>query len=539
MRAVLYARYSSELQNARSIEDQLAQARAHAGREGWIVIGEYSDAALSGSSLHNRPGLAALLSAVQSGAADIVLTESLDRLSRDMEDLAHIHKRLSYLGVRIVTLADGAVGKMHIGLKGLIANLYLEDLAQKTRRGQAGRVKAGRIPGGRCYGYDVVKSDDHGQRVINDAEASIVRRVFAEYVAGASPIAIASRLNREGVKSPRGGLWNASTLNGSRKRLNGILSNTLYAGVMVYNRQRFIKDPATGKRQARINPESEWMTAELPALRIIDAATWDASQARRTHLGGAHLTHRRRPKRLLSGMLECGACGGSYILRSAGFVACSRHMNTGTCTNRRTVAMAEIETRVLAAIQKHLMAPEMVAAAMTAYRIERERLASEAAKAARTIDRDLSDIARSMARLLATIEAGADPAAMAPRINELDARRREVDARAKQPSPRIVAIHPNAPAHYAAKVAGLRAALTSGQTRADETIPMVRELIRNVRILPTPKGQPVGLEIVGDLAALMQPAPREAALSVSVVAGARNGRYGQRQASASEFLICG
>ena len=87
--------------------------------------------------------------------------------------------------------------------------LFLKDLADKTRRGQRGRVEQGRIPGGKSYGYNLVHSlkDDgqveRGQRTINEAEANIVRRIFSEYVAGNSPRKIAASLNAEQIPSPR------------------------------------------------------------------------------------------------------------------------------------------------------------------------------------------------------------------------------------------------------------------------------------------------------------------------------------------------
>jgi DNA invertase Pin-like site-specific DNA recombinase len=65
-----------------------------------------------------------LLAAAQAREFDAVLTESIDRLSRDLEDIAGLHKRLAYWGVKIVTLADGEVGKLHVGLKGIIASIY-------------------------------------------------------------------------------------------------------------------------------------------------------------------------------------------------------------------------------------------------------------------------------------------------------------------------------------------------------------------------------------------------------------------------------
>ncbi|NJO56721.1 MAG: recombinase family protein, partial [Rhodospirillales bacterium] len=274
MRAAIYARFSSDLQDERSIADQIHLARKYAETRGLAVVGVYQDAAISGASTINRPGLHRVLADAAAAKLDVIVTESLDRLSRSQADIAALYETLTFNGVRIETLADGAVSEIHVGLKGTMAALFLKDLAQKTRRGQVGRVKAGRIPGGKSYGYDVVKGDDRGQRTINAEQAEIVRRIFAAYVEGKGPIAIVGDLNREGVPGPRGGRWNASALLGNPKRLNGILNNELYRGTIVYNRQRFVKDPATGKRVARENPANEWLRQDVPDLRLIDDETW-------------------------------------------------------------------------------------------------------------------------------------------------------------------------------------------------------------------------------------------------------------------------
>ena len=77
---------------------------------------------------------------VASGTVDIVIAEALDRLSRDQEDIARIYKRLSFAQVTLVTLAEGEINELHNGLKGTMNALFLKDLANKTRRGQRGRV---------------------------------------------------------------------------------------------------------------------------------------------------------------------------------------------------------------------------------------------------------------------------------------------------------------------------------------------------------------------------------------------------------------
>ncbi|MEQ1577665.1 MAG: recombinase family protein, partial [Hyphomicrobium sp.] len=249
MRAAIYARFSSDLQDMRSITDQVAMARKYAETRGLKQITVYEDAAISGASVINRPGLQRLLNDAVAGKVQILITESLDRLSRSQADIAALYERLSFMGVRIETLADGHVSEIHVGLKGTMAALFLKDLAQKTRRGQMGRVKAGRIPGGRSYGYDVIPSvDDRGRRVINSKEAAIIRRIYTEYVAGKGTMSIVRALNQEGEPGPSGGKWNLSALIGSNQRRNGLLNNELYNGTIVYNRQRFLKDPATGKR---------------------------------------------------------------------------------------------------------------------------------------------------------------------------------------------------------------------------------------------------------------------------------------------------
>jgi site-specific DNA recombinase len=256
MRAAIYARFSSDLQDLRSIADQVEFARRYAEGRSLNVVGVYDDAAISGASTLNRPGLLRLIADAQARRFDAILTESLDRLSRSQADIAALFEKLQFLGVRIETLADGPVSEIHVGLKGTMSALFLKDLAQKTRRGQIGRVKAGRIPGGKSYGYDVLKgSDERGRRAINPAEADIIRRIFREYATGKGPLAIVRDLNRETVPGPTGRHWNASALLGSPKRRNGILNNELYIGQIVYNRQRFLKDPATGKRISRENPE--------------------------------------------------------------------------------------------------------------------------------------------------------------------------------------------------------------------------------------------------------------------------------------------
>jgi len=247
-RVALYARYSSDNQRDASIEDQLRICREKAEREKWTIISTYKDAGISGASMILRPGIQTLLQDAQRQQFDVVLAEALDRISRDQADVATLFKHLRFAGVPIITLAEGEISELHVGLKGTMNALFLKDLAAKTHRGLRGRVEDGKSGGGLCYGYRVIKKLDErgelirGDREIDEAQAIVARRIFREFASGISPRAIARGLNAEGIVGPDGNFWNDSTIRGHVKRGTGLINNELYVGRLVWNRQRYIKD---------------------------------------------------------------------------------------------------------------------------------------------------------------------------------------------------------------------------------------------------------------------------------------------------------
>ena len=507
MRCAIYARFSSDLQDIRSITDQVDLARRYAASRSLRVSGVYEDAGISGASAINRPGLQRLIADAAASKFDVIVTESLDRLSRSQADIAFIYERLSFLGIRIETLADGHVSEIHVGLKGTMSALFLKDLAQKTRRGQIGRLKAGRIPGGRSFGYDVVVSaDDRGRRIINAGEAEIVRRIYAEYVSGKGVLGIVRDLNSEGVPGPSGGKWNISALTGNPKRRNGLLNNELYNGVIVYNRQRFLKDPATGKRVARPNPESEWHRQEAPELRIVEADVWLQAQVIRATRGTSRPHKVKKPQRLLSGLVHCGWCGSRYNVASQDWIRCSAQVNSGTCAESRPIKMGEVEERVLVALRSRVLTPELVSAAADAFR---EVMASAADSRVQDKDRhvaELADIERKSARLLRLVEDGhADPAIAGPRLNELSARKRELAA-ALVARPQSQALVPVADggATYRSVIGDLGVQLREGDSGSSEATNLVRALVNRIVIGPNNGQRTQVIELEADLIGLVQ-----------------------------------
>jgi DNA invertase Pin-like site-specific DNA recombinase len=480
MRAVIYARYSSDLQRDASIEDQVRICRKRIEAEGWTFRQVYSDHAVSGAS-HLRPGYQALLQDARKGAFDIVLSESLDRLSRDQEHVAGLYKQLSYHGISLITLTEGEISELHVGLKGAMSALYLKDLAQKTRRGLEGRVRQGRSAGGIAYGYRIVRqtrpdgSLTTGERAVDESEAQTVREIFTSFAAGKSPRSIAYALNARGVPGPSGKPWGASTIYGNWRRGTGILNNELYVGRLVWNRQRFVKDPELGRRQARPNPESEWIVESVPALRIVDEALWAQVKSRqsivRQAMIGARPTARsedaRRPRYLLSGLLSCGCCGGGYILVGKRHYGCANVHNRGTCDNRLTIRRDVLEDTVLSGLRNKLLHPDLIREFVEEYSREFNRLRREQVLSQTVARNEFAKVERQIRGIIEAIKDGFYMPSMKEEMLSLEARKAALLEETKADPEEPVLLHPGLADVYRRKVETLTEALNDEGLRTE------------------------------------------------------------------------
>jgi site-specific DNA recombinase len=513
MRAAIYARYSSDQQNERSIDDQVRLCRELAARLGANVVAVYADYAISGSSLANRPEANRLLEDARAHRFELVIAEALDRLSRGQADIANVFERLVFAGVRIVTASEGEISELHIGLKGTMNALFLKDLAAKVRRGASGRIAAGFSAGGLSYGYKVVREIDAagelvaGRRAIDEAQANVVRRIFNEYVTGDSPRRIAARLNAEGVPAPRGRHWNASSINGHPGRGNGILFNELYIGRLVWNRISMVKDPETGRRLSRRNPEASRQVVEVPELRIVSDEVWQAAQARKRTFVGVRPERQKRPKHLFSGLLRCACCGGSYVSKGQDLLGCSRYAESGACSNAGSVKRSHLEARVLTGLRTKLLHPEAVRAALAAYQQERERLSGDRQRRRREIARRLPQMKAEIERLVDRICAGTDNAASNARLMALDGKggereHLEAELAVLEGDDRQLELHPGALASYTRAVDQLHEVL-AGEGRAAEAAALIRNLVDRIEIRPAGAGRPPEITLYGRLAELL------------------------------------
>jgi site-specific DNA recombinase len=525
MKAAIYTRYSSDLQSEASIEDQLEVCRRYIEKQGWTLVRVYKDAAISGSSRF-RPDYQKLLSDLDSGLFDAVLVEAIDRLGRKLADVADLHDRCAFAGVKLVATNVGEITAMHVGMLGTMAQLYLSDLREKTWRGQLGRALQGKLPGGKAYGYEVTAT---GERGIIEAQAAAVRRIFEEFAAGRSPRAIAKRLNSEGVSGPAGRPWGDTTIRGQADRGTGILNNALYAGRLEWNRCSYVKDPRTGKRVARPNPPEKWESAKVPHLRIIDDELWERVKARQRTLQfeisrdarGNALNRAHRRKFLLSGLLVCGSCGGGYTIIGLDRYGCATRRSKGTCGNTLVIARRELEERVLGGLRERMMAPELVEAFIQEFNAELRRISGEAERERRTARSALDGIERKVAKIVRAIEDGVYHSTLKARLTALEKEKTDIEAKlAGIGDTPVLRLHPNLAALYRSKVERLAEALGEPGT-ATEAGEILRSLIE--RIVLTPKDGTLRAELYGDLAILAAFADAEPRTNKSPGSGRKPG----------------
>ena len=422
-RTALYARYSTERQEQRSIRDQFRQCRAKVEAMGGTVVAEHFDAASSGSTMHGRPGLLALLEACRAGEVTTVCAEALDRLSRNQADIAAIFRRLNFDDIAIHTLEEGEIGLLHIGLKGVMGELYLEAVRQKTRRGMEGVVADGRVLGRVVYGYRIANRLEgatvvRGLREIVPEEAEIVRRIYRQYADGISARAIVEELNADGTTPPGAAeAWHRLHLLRGR-RDQGILTNPIYQGRPVWNREDRRLDPETGRSKVRLRDPDEWVHGRAAHLRIVPEAVWEVVRER------VEREQRPRPRAkgqvprpggagALTHLLHCSRCRGPVRAIARGRYGCRRALNDEGC-DAPTFSISDLEGAVADRLGEWARRKRDWRRILEVVRAREE-------ERRRRNEADIAEMEVTVARLVAAIEGSRQPAqAIQRRIVELE-----------------------------------------------------------------------------------------------------------------------
>ena len=568
MNVLLYARYSTDKQNALTIDTQLTMCRREIERHGWTEVDCFTDSAESAATAH-RPGYQAMLRAIGRGGIDIVYADALDRLSRSQADIASLYERLRFRNIGLWTRREGEVNSLHIGMTGTMNAQQLSVIADKTRDALRKRHELGKNPGGLAYGYEKrIEHDAAGERIkgllqIVPSQAAIVIRICEAYADGLSPHQIMLRLNAERVPPPSSGrrdkgkrrpalkppAWTPNTITGNASRGTGILNNELYVGRRPYQKQTYRKNPETGKRHAFLRDDDDRPdTVKVPELRIVSDELWQRVKDRQAQLahglepkkqGEAALPFfaQQRPRYLLTGKMVCGECESSYAKSGKDRFGCQGSAKKGPdyCSNRLTIRQDVLDGRVLAGLTNEMMRDDVLAVFLEEYEAETRRLEVSSADLRPERELELSEVVRDIATIKTAILKGVDASIFVAELAQLEQRRKILATELAEVGADLKAsalLHTDLGRIYREKVACLTDAYENVGLKA-QAFERIRALIEQVTL--TPNDGALGVHLRGELASMlelcacedMQNAPEEissGALQIKMVAGTGFGR---------------
>jgi site-specific DNA recombinase len=467
MRVATYARYSTEMQRATSIDDQVRAAARYAAERDWALDETlvFSDAGISGSSIDGRPGLQALLAAAARRPLpfDVLLVDDSSRIARDISDAIRVMQTLKFFGVRVIYISqhiDSADEQAEtlVAVHGMVDSLYLREMAKKIKRGLEGQQARGFATGSRTYGYRTVPVlDPSGRKKPNGSpdpmgfrteivpeEADTIRNVFAWYGGGLGNNAITARLNQSGVAPPRGGRWRVNAV----KRL---LMNERYLGRAIWGQRTFERRPGTSQKVPRVQPREQWRIQERPDLRIVSQEAWDRVRARQTEVReafglkpGRTLVHGKNAamhsRHLFSGFLRCGVCGGAVTTVTGGHgssrYGCPTSWRHGVtaCSNRLTIRAKIADAALVAGLREELLRPETLRTVTESLAAALNAVIDQRPKRREAIEQAVTVARRKLRNLVDAIEAGSGTSALfhalkarEAEIASLEAERRTLD----------------------------------------------------------------------------------------------------------------
>jgi DNA invertase Pin-like site-specific DNA recombinase len=430
LKAAIYARKSTDQAGVadaeRSVTRQVEHARGYAERRGWIVAEDsiFVDDGVSGAEFANRPGFLRLMNALKPKPPfqALIMSEG-SRLGRETFETVYALKQLLTAGVRVFFYLEdrecslqNPTDKLLFSVLGATDELERERAHQRTYDAIRRKAQAGRVTGGRTFGYDNVRDASGVRRMVNDREAAVVRRIFELAASGYGLTRIAKLLNDESAASPRA--QQGRPAGWAPSSVREVLHRPLYRGEVLWNQSR--KRDSWGVKRQAVRPEAEWLRIAAPELAIVSDALWTAAHAQmasqrerysRSSVRGAP-PWGYEPKCLLTGLLRCASCGSGMEARSrshgsrrAVFYGCTAYHRRGTavCRNAFVAPIEAAESAVLSAMEASLLHPRVLEAAV--HRAV-ERLCSHQPRKGSSVAAALTKIEKELEHLTAAVAAG-------------------------------------------------------------------------------------------------------------------------------------
>ena len=401
MKAVLYARYSSDAQREESIEGQLRENKAYAEKHGFEIVDTYIDRACSAKS-DNRPEFQRMIRDSSKKSFDVVIVWKLDRFARNRYDAANYKALLRKNGVKLLSatenISEGPEGILFESILEGFAEYFSAELAVKVTRGMVENALKAKYNGGTVpLGYVI---DENRDFQIDPVTAPAILEMFEMYASGATMQEIVDTMNAMGIRSGRG---NLITINGVTRMLH----NRKYIGVYSF--------------QDVVIPNG------VPA--IVPQELFDRVQERMSSNHKAPAKHKAEDEYLLTTKLYCGHCqrmmvgesGTSRTGQTHRYYKCigvKKHMGC----DKKSVKKEWIEDLVLTYIRKIIF--DEVLMEKLADRIM-EELGRENTRLP-LLRKHLAEVEKGIENMLNAIQLGILTASTKERLEELEQRRKEL-----------------------------------------------------------------------------------------------------------------
>ena len=405
MKAVIYARYSSDNQREESIEGQIRECTAFAEKNGITILRHYIDRAVSAKT-DNRPEFQNMIKDSGKRLFDMVIVWKLDRFARNRYDSARYKAGLKKNGVKVVSateiISEGAEGIILESVLEGYAEYYSADLSEKVIRGMTDNALKCKFNGGtKPVGY-VIDEEQHFQ--LDPLTAPFVLETFKRYDGGATMTEIRDWLNDQGVKNTRGQPM-------SYNSVEHLLKNRRYIGEFRY-RETVVPDG-------------------IPA--IVPQDLFDRVQEKLTKNKKAPARHKAEDDYLLTTKLFCGYCG-AYLCGESGtsrtgvvhhYYKCVSVKKKRTDCHKKSVRKEWIEDLVVNETMKMVMDDKAIEAIVSMLMALQEQDNVNLP----LYEKQLAEADNAIQNLLNAIQQGILTKSTKGRLEELEAVKEELETR--------------------------------------------------------------------------------------------------------------
>lgn len=417
--AFILARYSTDNQNADSIEVQVGKCSEWCNSHNLPILGVYADYAVSGMK-DTRPQYEAMMAALRADQADTVVIYDQSRMFRDMTLWFSFRKELEALGVRVISVTQPNIGGnlkdpsvfLEESVWAVFNQLHVLQTQQKTNAAKRRKATLGEHNGGTPpLGYKVV--DKH--LALDEQEAATVRRIFSEYAAGHSYKSIIDGLNRDGLKTKRGNAFGSNSL-------HDLLHNEKYTGVLTYGGKPYRAD---GSRNSHAAASENAIRTEDAVPAIISRELFDAVQERMAQnkhaQGGRPATRRSYP---LRGKVFCGYCKSALYVSTSkriyDYYKCGGKKNGNGCEGV-IISVDKLEQLVADTLRAQLGSPTLTDSLAAALRAEAQKFQGDAVAKYQRLQDQERDISRKLGNATDAVLDGLTSPTLKKRIADLEA----------------------------------------------------------------------------------------------------------------------